>query len=103
MQSEVASGTSTMTRKKTATKAVAKKSKSPERKATARPSAKAASAKVVAAKTATKTAPKAAKADAMRKGTVGKKLVVSVATAKKVAKPAPTQPPPAAKVATSPA
>jgi CarD family transcriptional regulator len=92
-----------MTRKKTATKAVAKKSKSPERKATVRPSAKAASAKVVAAKTAPKAAPKAAQADAVRKGSVGKKAVVPVAAAKKVAKPAPTQPLPAAKVAVSPA
>jgi CarD family transcriptional regulator, regulator of rRNA transcription len=92
-----------MTRKKTATKAVAKKSKSPERKATVRPSAKAASAKVVAAKTAPKAAPKAAQADAVRKGNVGKKAVVPVAAAKKVAKPAPTQPLPAAKVAVSPA
>ncbi len=90
-----------MTRKKTATKAVAKKSKSPERKATIRPSAKAASGKGVAAKTAPKAAPKAAKADATRKGSVGKKLVAPVATAKKVAKPAPTQPLPAAKVAAS--
>jgi CarD family transcriptional regulator len=94
-----------MTRKKTATKAVAKKSKSPERKATIRPSAKAASGKVVAAKTAPrgapKAAPKAAKADATRKGSVGKKLVAPVAAAKKVAKPAPTQPLPAAKVAAS--
>jgi CarD family transcriptional regulator len=92
-----------MTRKKTATKAVAKKSKSPERKATVRPSAKAASAKVVAAKTAPKAAPKAAQADAVRKGSVGKKAVVPVAAAKKVAKPAPTQPLAAAKVAVSPA
>jgi len=88
-----------MTRKKTATKAVAKKSKSPERKATVRPSAKAAaSAKLVAAKTATKAAPKAAKADAMRKGSIGKKAVAPVAPTKKVTKPVPTQPPPAAKV-----
>ena len=92
-----------MTRKKTATKAVAKKSKSPERKATVRPSAKAASAKVVAAKTAPKVAPKAAKADAMRKGSVGKKVPAPVPTAKKVVKPAPPQPLPAAKVAASPA
>ncbi len=91
-----------MTRKKTATKAVAKKSKSPERKATVRPSAKAASAKVVAAKTAPKVAPKAAKADAMRKGSVGKKVPAPVPTAKKVVKPAPPQPLPAAKVAASP-
>ena len=88
-----------MTRKKTATKAVAKKPKSPERKATVRPSAKAASAKVVAPKTAPKTAPKAAKADAMRKGIVAKKGVAPVATAKKMVKPAPTQPSPTSKVA----
>jgi CarD family transcriptional regulator len=91
-----------MTRKKTATKAVAKKSKSPERKATVRPSAKAASAKVVAAKTAPKAAPKAAKADAMRKGSVSKKVVAPVATVKKAAKPAPAQPLPATKLAAPP-
>jgi CarD family transcriptional regulator len=91
-----------MTRKKTATKAVAKKSKSPERKATVRPSAKAASEKVVAAKTAPKAAaPKAAKADATRKGSVGKKPVAPVATAKKVTKPAATQPLPTTKIAAS--
>ena len=88
-----------MTRKKTATKAVAKKMKSPERKATVRPSAKAANAKVVAAKTAPKAAPKAAKADAMRKGSVSKKVVAPIATVKKAAKPAPAQPLPAPKLA----
>src|SRR6476660_6404030 len=63
MQSEVASGTSKMTRKKTAARAVIKKSRSPERKATVRPSAKAASVnKGATAKTTAKAAPAPAKA-----------------------------------------
>jgi CarD family transcriptional regulator len=93
MQSEVASGTSKMTRKKTAAKAVTKKSKSPERKVAARPSAKAAGAKVQAAKTTAKAAPKAAKPDATRKGTIAKKpLTPPAAVAKKLPKPAAAAP-----------
>jgi CarD family transcriptional regulator, regulator of rRNA transcription len=89
MQSEVASGTSTMTRKKTATKAVAKKAKSPERKATVRPSSKAAGAKGPAAKATAKVAPKAAKPDATRKGSIAKKAMTpSAVLGKKAAKPA---------------
>ena len=79
-----------MTRKKTATKAVAKKAKSPERKATVRPSSKAASAKGAAAKATAKVAPKAAKPDATRKGSVAKKATTpAVVMGKKPAKPAP--------------
>jgi CarD family transcriptional regulator len=78
-----------MTRKKTATKAVAKKAKSPERKAAVRPSSKAASTKGAAAKSTAKVAPKAAKPDATRKGSVAKKLTASAGVGKKAAKPAP--------------
>jgi CarD family transcriptional regulator len=55
-----------MTRKKTVTRPVAKKSKSPVRHATVHPSARAASTKANA-KTAAKPAPKAAKPDATKK------------------------------------
>ena len=104
MQSEVASGTSKMTRKKTAAKAMAKKSKSPERKVTARPSPKTASAKGLAVKTMAKTAPKAAKPDAMRKGAVLKKAAPPVAApvAKKAVKPPPPVAPSVSKAAGSP-
>jgi len=78
-----------MTRKKTAAKAVAKKTKSPERKATVRPSAKPASAKGAAAKPAAKVAPKVAKVDATRKGSAAKKVTPPSPMAKKTTKPAP--------------
>jgi CarD family transcriptional regulator len=78
-----------MTRKKTAPKAVAKKTKSPERKPPVRPSAKAATAKPAAAKSTAKAAPKVAKPDAMRKGNVGKKVTPPPAAAKKLTKPTP--------------
>jgi CarD family transcriptional regulator len=78
-----------MTRKKTGTKSVAKKAKSPERKATVRPASKAASAKGAATKATAKVAPKAAKADATRKGSVAKKATSPVVMAKKAGKPAP--------------
>jgi len=105
MQSEVASGTSKMTRKKTAARAVIIKSRSPERKATVRPSAKAASVnKVATAKTTAKAAPKAAKPDAMRKGSIGKKGVAPAALAiKKAPKPPVTATPAAAKAPATPA
>jgi len=87
-----------MTRKKTAARAVTKKSKSPERKPAARPSAKAPGAKAQAAKTTAKAAPKAAKPDAMRKGSIAKKPVTPPApVAKKPSKPA------AASIVTAPA
>jgi CarD family transcriptional regulator, regulator of rRNA transcription len=97
-----------MTRKKTAAKAVAKKTKSPERKATVRPSAKAAGAKSVVAKTTAKVAPKVAKADATRKGSVAKKVTApnvtakANVTAKKTAKPAPGPSAPLPKASASP-
>jgi CarD family transcriptional regulator, regulator of rRNA transcription len=79
-----------MTRKKTATKAVAKKAKSPERKATVRPSSRAASTKGAASSKATaKAAPKTAKPDATRKGSVAKKPTPPAVTGKKAAKAAP--------------
>jgi CarD family transcriptional regulator len=90
-----------MTRKKTAAKAVAKKIKSPERKATVRPSAKPASAKSLLAKTTAKVAPKVAKADATRKGSVAKKVSGPTVTAKKAAKPAPGPSAPGPKISPS--
>jgi len=94
-----------MTRKKTATRAVAKKTKSsPDRKTTPRPSAKVVSGKAGAAKATVKVAPKAAKPDAMRKGQVsqvGKKPGTPPAP---VAAKKPTKaPPPAATAAPKPA
>ena len=93
-----------MTRKKTAARAVTKKSKSPERKATLRPSQKAASAKAGAAKISPKAAPKAAKPDATRKGSLPKKAQTptTATVAKKTAK-APPAHPATAKTPASPA
>jgi CarD family transcriptional regulator len=83
-----------MTRKKTAARAVAKKAKSPERKATVRPSSKAASAKGAAAKATAKVAPKVAKPDASRKGSVAKKAPAPAVLVKKPVKPAGASAPP---------
>jgi CarD family transcriptional regulator len=93
-----------MTRKKTAPKAVARKTKSPERKAPVRASTKAATAKPAAAKSTAKAAPKVAKPDAMRKGNVGKKVTPPPPPAKKITKPMPAAAaaPPKAPVAAPP-
>jgi len=100
MQSKVASGTSNMTRKKTATRAVAKKTKSsPDRKTTPRPSAKVVSGKAGAAKATVKVAPKAAKPDAMRKGQVGQVGKKPATPPAPVAAKKPTKAPPAAATA----